>query len=230
MLSYAIKRAIKRAKTLLSMAAVNAPIPIPTQLQQQSRFLSLPAELIIAIVAHLSDDRAALCSLAQTCQHLQPLCEEHIYTVIELLSTDDLRDILEAFSRRPERIAAVHTLKILYKFHVGLATTVAERRDFNACVAKMNGLKDWHVESPYDNFHWEKGGNEWVEYDMEDFRTALEKVSYSIGQPLQADLGLAKLNKCRCHYSSLGEMAKTCNQQQKLSGCNSNTALTWRNI
>jgi hypothetical protein len=186
------------------MAAANTT----TELQQQSRFLALPTELIIDIVSHLSDNRPALCSLAQTCRRLQPLCEEHIYTVIELFSTDDLRDILEAFSRRPERIAAVHTLKILYKFHVGLATTVTERRDFNACVAQMIGLKEWHVESPYDNFHWEEGGNEWVEYDMEDFRTALEKVSYSIGQPLQADLGLAKLNKRTFHHTSLCHKAK----------------------
>ncbi|KAF2800423.1 hypothetical protein K505DRAFT_263974 [Melanomma pulvis-pyrius CBS 109.77] len=167
--------------------------------QQQSRFLSLPTELIIDVVSYLSDDCPALVSLACTCRRLQPLAEELIYAVIELRSTDDLHDLLNAFSRRFERIAAVRTLKILYEYHPSLATTVEERNAFNACLGEMKGLKDWHVESPYDNYKWTEGGNEWVEQDMESFRTALEKVSYSLGQSLQVDLGLAQLNKLILH-------------------------------
>ncbi|KAF2703405.1 hypothetical protein K504DRAFT_392437 [Pleomassaria siparia CBS 279.74] len=163
--------------------------------QQQSRLLSLPAELLIEVISHLSEERKALCALARTCRSLQPFCEELIYTVIELLETSDLSHILEAFSRRFERIAAVHTLRILYKFHKGLATTVNERMAFNACVGEMKNLTEWHVESPYDNFKWEDGGNEWVERDMDVFRTALEKAS--LATSLQAESGLAKLSKYR---------------------------------
>ena len=165
--------------------------------QLQSRLLSLPTELVIQVVSELSEDRSSLCSLAQTCRRLHPLCEEHIYAIIILLSTDDLRAILNAFSRRFERIAAVHTLKILYKFHEELAATVEERKAFNTCIGHMTGLKDWHVESPYDNFKWESGGDNWVEHDMVDFQLALEKASShaSLGQRFLADVALAKLSK-----------------------------------
>ncbi|KAF2871142.1 hypothetical protein BDV95DRAFT_495210 [Massariosphaeria phaeospora] len=166
---------------------------------QARPLLALPTELILQIVAHLAVDNKGLCSLARTCKTLQPLCEDHIYTTIELLSTSNLRDIIEAFARRPERIEVVQTLKILYRFHNGLAATSEERQLFNACVAQMKKLRHWHVESPYDNFKWERGGHEWVEQDMEEFRKALEKASLHTGQALLEDVGMAQLETLTLH-------------------------------
>jgi hypothetical protein len=159
----------------------------------------LPPELVVQITQHLATDRPTLCSFARTCRLLQIECEKHIYNTIELFSTNDLSAILEAFSRRPERIASVERLKILYRFHNGLGATSLERRAFNACVAQMKALKDWHIESPFDNFNWDKGpGHEWVEQDMEEFRKALEAASFQLGnnQPIhQLGIGLSKLEK-----------------------------------
>lgn len=163
---------------------------------------ALPPELIVQIVGHLAGNRPTLCSFARTCRLLQIECEKHIYNTIELFSTDDLRAIIEAFSRRPQRIASVETLRILYRFHDGLGATSHERQAFNACVSHMTALKDWHIESPFDDFKWNDGpGHEWVEQDMEEFRKALEAASW-----LKSDIadralvrkdhaGLAKLEK-----------------------------------
>ncbi|KAF2685441.1 hypothetical protein K458DRAFT_301222 [Lentithecium fluviatile CBS 122367] len=175
----------------------------------------LPSELVIQVIEHLATDRHALCSFARTCRLLQIECEKRIYTAIELLSTNDLRAILEAFSRRPERIASVETLKILYRFHDGLGATSQERQAFNACVAQMKALRDWHVESPFDNFKWDEGpGYEWVEQDMEEFRKALEAASFlnskiavlqesfTLGDNRlvrQVDVGLSRLERLVIH-------------------------------
>lgn len=168
--------------------------------QLQSRFLSLPIELIIGTISHLSDDRKSLCALALTCRLAQPLCEEQIYATIELLSTDDLQAVCYAFAHRPQRVEAVNRLKILYKYHKQLAATVEEREAFNCCVRKMKALKEWHIESPFDNMgKWEEiAGNTWVERDMEHFRQSLESASLHPHQPLQTDVGLAKLEKRTC--------------------------------
>ncbi|KAF2734652.1 hypothetical protein EJ04DRAFT_576758 [Polyplosphaeria fusca] len=168
-------------------------------LQLQSPLLSLPAELVVHIVAQLSTKFRTLCSLARVCCYLQQLAEEHIYTSIELLSTDDLRVILNAFNTRPRRVKSVRDLKILYKFHEGLGATIDERELLNTYVGHMNNLRDWHVESPYDNFKWNSGGNEWVEHDMRSFAQALEAASLRHGRDLQPDVGLSKLSTLIIH-------------------------------
>jgi hypothetical protein len=138
--------------------------------QTQSPLLSLPAELVVLVVEWLANEPHSLCSLARTCQLLQPIAEEHIYTAISLVSTDELRAIINAFTTRPERVESVQNLKLLYKFHDGLGATIDVRQLFNAHVGHMKSLKEWHVESPYDNFKWNSGGHEWVQHDMESVR------------------------------------------------------------
>jgi hypothetical protein len=144
-----------------------------------------------------------LCSLARACKFFQVECEKHIYTTIDLLHTDDLCDILKAFTRRPERIAAVETLNIVYRFHDGISATLDDRKNFNVCVPRMTALKNWHIESPFDNFKWERnGGREWVEQDMQDFRKALDGACFQLdnGRMSQLDhVGLSKLEKLVIH-------------------------------
>ncbi|KAF2468005.1 uncharacterized protein BDR25DRAFT_316598 [Lindgomyces ingoldianus] len=175
-----------------------APAP-PTPPVPQSRFLALPTEIVIDIVAHLSDDRNALCNLARTCRFLQPLSEEHMYKSVELFSTNVIPSLLLAFAHRPARVEAVQSLKILYRYKHDLGITLSDRKALNAYVIKMKGLKDWHVESPYDNFKWGDVGHEWVDHDMEHFRKALENSCLHSGQPLCADVGLARLEKFVLH-------------------------------
>jgi hypothetical protein len=135
----------------------------------------LPNELTLLVVDHVAHDRAALCALAQTCRGLQHLAEAHLYRTLELLSVTDLDVIIAAFAARRERARAVHTLKILYRYReTDLQVSMEKRTAFNECVARMVNLREWHIESPYDNFQWEEGGQEWVEGDMERFRQALE--------------------------------------------------------
>ncbi|KAF2260631.1 hypothetical protein CC78DRAFT_536293 [Lojkania enalia] len=162
--------------------------------------LSLPAEIIVEIVSHVPDvGRAELLSLAQTCQFLQPLCEQHIYGTIELYSTNHLRAIIHALTRRPKRVETIHTLKILYEYHNDLDTTVEERQVFNGFIKNMKALRDWHIESPYDScFHWTEG-SEWVGRDMVAFREAIEAACLYQGQVLHEDVGLAKLEKFVLH-------------------------------
>lgn len=163
---------------------------------------SLPDELLVQVVSHLAADRKTLCTLARASRFFQVEAERYIYTTIELLSTNDLNAIIEAFRRRPERIASVETLKILYRFHGGLTATTEERNAFDRCVKKMKALRHWEIESPYDNYKWDKGGYEWVYFDMADFHQALESASlHSIGNRLIAssDVGLAKLERLVIH-------------------------------
>jgi hypothetical protein len=165
--------------------------------QAQSVFLSLPTELILEIIAHLDGDRKTLCNLAQTCRIVHPFCEKHIYADIELVSTDDLSDICYAFSKRRERIEAVQSLKILYKYHDGIANTLKERMVFNDCIRRMKALRAWHIESPFDNFKWgDAGGAEWVHTDMEVFRRSLARRSMFNGNSQEHEVALARLEKC----------------------------------
>lgn len=135
----------------------------------------LPNELTLAVVQQLAHNKRTLCALARTCRGFQQLAEEHLYKTIRLRSVRDLQRIISAFVARHERVRAVQTLKILYRWNEHLDVSLDRRRAFNECVAQMTNLREWHVESPYDNFKWEKGGHEWVEGDMERFRQALEK-------------------------------------------------------
>ncbi|KAJ4293532.1 hypothetical protein N0V90_008815 [Kalmusia sp. IMI 367209] len=162
----------------------------------------LPDELVVQIVGHLTGDQHTLCALARTSRFLQIESEKRIYTTIELLSTSHLRAIIEAFTNRPERIASVETLKILYRFHNGLGATAEERGVFNQCVARMKALRNWHIESPYDNFKWNRGGDKWVLGDMEEFRKALETASLQTEKGIlsaRPDVGLSKLERLVIH-------------------------------
>ncbi|KAF1967412.1 hypothetical protein BU23DRAFT_424810, partial [Bimuria novae-zelandiae CBS 107.79] len=168
----------------------------------------LPDELLVQIVSHLAADKPTLCSLARTCRFFQSEAEKHLYNSIELLSTNDLHAIIEAFTRRPERIASVETLKILYRFHSGLGATAEERGLFNQCVKIMKALRHWEIESPYDNYKWDHGGDEWVLGDMEEFRAALENASLKAqGGALAAvpDAGLAKLERLTIHTHGVSD-------------------------
>ena len=190
------RRSVTHAAIALNMASTAAE---PLR-QAESPFLALPLELVLDIISHLSGDRSTLCALARSCRLIHPFCEDHLYATIELLSTDDLQAICYALTRRPRRIEAVHTLRILYKYHKDLATTEDDRTAFNECVRGMKALKEWHIESPFDNFHWgTKGGTEWVDQDMKSFREALETASLRQGGPSLAGVGLAKLEKLIVH-------------------------------
>ncbi|KAJ4339863.1 hypothetical protein N0V95_007658 [Ascochyta clinopodiicola] len=172
----------------------------------------LPNELTLAVVQQLAHDNRTLCTLAQTCRGFQQLAEEHIYKTIKLRSVRDLQRIISAFVSRHDRVRAVHTLKILYRWNEHLDVSLERRKAFNECVAQMVNLREWHIESPYDNFKWEKGGHEWVEGDMERFRQALEKACVDgakekerfaqdrhLNRSLQRTVGLAQLESLTIH-------------------------------
>jgi hypothetical protein len=176
---------------------------------------SLPTELVLLIVAQLEDDKETLCTLAQTCRTLQDFAEEHIYRTIELFTVRDLRNIITAFESRVERSRAVHTLKLQYQFHeLDLEANFDARRAFNDCIANMPNLREWHIESPYDNCNWDKGlgPHQWVEGDMRRFREALEhaciegpveaeriQAERRLGQNIQRTVGLALLESLTIH-------------------------------
>ncbi|KAF2629200.1 hypothetical protein BU25DRAFT_489822 [Macroventuria anomochaeta] len=172
----------------------------------------LPNELTLAVVQQLANDNRTLCILAQTCRGFQQLAEEHIYKTIKLRSVRDLQRIISAFVARHDRVRAVQTLKILYRWSEHLEVSLERRKAFNECVAQMVSLREWHIESPYDNFKWEKGGHEWVEGDMARFRQALEKACVEGAQEkerfardqqlcrsLQRTVGLAQLESLTIH-------------------------------
>jgi hypothetical protein len=168
--------------------------------QLQSRFLSLPVELVIQTIACLAEDRLTLCALALTCRLVQPLCEELIYSSIDLRWTNELQEICHSFAKRPQRVEAVRKLQIVYKYHKRMAYTLEDRELLNRSIFKMKSLREWHIESPFDNFKWDDaGGNDWVMEDMEQFRQALEASSLRLGQPLLEDVGLSRLQKCTYH-------------------------------
>jgi hypothetical protein len=155
-----------------------------------------------------------LCSLARTCSAMQDLAEERLYKTIKLLSVKDLHAIVEAFTHRRARVRSVQTLKILYQYKPDdLKDSDDLRTSFNECVAHMVNLRDWHIESPFDNNDWEKdGGKEWVKHDMECFRSALEVASvegpkeanliaaeHRLGKDMQRTVGLALLESLTIH-------------------------------
>lgn len=172
----------------------------------------LPNELTLAVVQQLANDNRSLCTLARTCRGFQQLAEEHIYKTIKLRSVRDLQRIISAFVSRHERVGAVHTLKILYRWNEHLEVSLERRKAFNECVAQMVNLREWLIESPYDNFKWDQGGHEWVEGDMERFRQALEKACVdgarererfaqdrNLCRSLQRTVGLAQLESLTIH-------------------------------
>lgn len=171
--------------------------------QLQSPLFALPAELVLQTIAQLSEDHHTLCSLARTCRLVQPLCEEHIYATIELLSTDDLQAICDAFKKRPRRVESVRILKMFYKYKDGMDSTMEDRELFNSYISELKALKEWEVESPFDNYKWnEAGGAEWVERDMENFREAIESASLRQRQSLQKDVGLGKMEKRKSYLKA----------------------------
>jgi hypothetical protein len=175
----------------------------------------LPTELVLLVIDHLANDNAALCTLARTNRALQHLAEEHIYKTIELFTVRDLHDIIEAFAHRYQRFRAVQTLKLQYHYHAqDLHENVGMRITFNECVAHMVNLREWHIESPYDNCHWNdgEGPQQWVESDMERFRTALERAcsegpieatrlltERKLGNEVDRAVGLALLESLTIH-------------------------------
>jgi hypothetical protein len=176
---------------------------------------SLPTELVLLIVEQLADDKEALCTLAQTCRALQHVAEEHLYRRIELFTVRDLHNIINAFSCRPERFRAVHTLKLQYQYdEKDLDDSFDTRRTFNECIAHMPNLREWHIESPYDNCNWDKGlgPHQWVEGDMRRFRAALEnacteglveaeriQAERRLGRDVDRTVGLALLESLTIH-------------------------------
>lgn len=138
---------------------------------------SLPIELVMLIVEHLANDDKTLANLARTCRSLQDLAEQQLYKTINLPTVRDFDRIIRAFIGRPDRIRAVHTLKLQYHYSPeDLSDTFDQRIIFNGYVADMVNLREWHIESPYDNCHWTdvEGPAQWVNNDMNDFRAALE--------------------------------------------------------
>lgn len=174
----------------------------------------LPNELAIIVLDQLADDKPSLCALAATCRGLQHLAEELIYQTIDLHSVTDLHAIIQAFSARHDRVRAVQTLKILYRYDPeDLDTHGESRTSFNDCIKDMVNLRLWHIESPYDNYHWDgSGGHEWVEGDMERFRSALEAACMegrreadhivaerALGREVDRTVGLALLQSLTIH-------------------------------
>jgi hypothetical protein len=177
--------------------------------------LSLPNELALIVIDYLEDDNKTLCSLARTCRGLQHLAEERLYKTIALLSVKHLQAIIEAFTYRHARVRAVQTLKILYQYHSDdLDGSDETRTTFNERVAHMVNLREWHIESPYDNSsRWEvAGGEHWVKHDMQRFRDALETACVEgpkeadliaaerrLGKDLERTVGLALLENLTIH-------------------------------
>lgn len=176
--------------------------------------LSLPNELALLVFDQLADDNETLCTLARTCRGMQHLAEEHLYRTIELHSVKDLHAIIAAFTYRHERVRAVQTLKILYQYRpADLEESTGPRTIFNECVAHMVNLRHWHVESPFDNFNWEKeGGEDWVSGDMQRFQRALEtacvhgpeeasriSAERRLGKNIERTVGLALLECLTIH-------------------------------
>lgn len=182
--------------------------------------LRLPNELALLICDQLADDNPALCALARTCRGLQHLAEEKLYKTIELLSVKHLHAIIDAFTCRPERVRAVQSLKILYQYRPGdLQQSEQVRTTFNECVEHMVNLREWHIESPFDNFNWEKaGGQAWVLQDMTRFQWALERACVEgpveadritaeqrLGKSVDRTVGLALLQRLTIHSHGANE-------------------------
>ncbi|ORY19253.1 hypothetical protein BCR34DRAFT_209042 [Clohesyomyces aquaticus] len=168
--------------------------------------LDLPSELIIQIIncfdVWFKCDEDALHALACTCRLLQVLGEEQLYKSIRLRFTDDIGALIHSFEQRPDRLKAVQKLDILYKWHPGLHGTLGVRKRFNELIPDMLNLKEFHVESPYDNekkWHESESAADWSGHDMVHFRLHLERTSLQEGSLFVPDIGLGKLEKFILH-------------------------------
>jgi hypothetical protein len=177
---------------------------------------SLPTELVLLVIDQLAGDNQTLCTLARASRALQHLAEEQLYKTIEVFTVRDLHNIIDAFTRRRERARAVQTLKLQYHYNrKDLDENTHTRTTFNECIAHMVNLREWHIESPYDNCHWDDEGTGpeiWVEGDMERFRQALELASTEgpveaaymqaerrLGNEVDRSIGLALLESLTIH-------------------------------
>jgi hypothetical protein len=182
---------------------------------------SLPTELVLLVVDQLAGDNQTLCILARASRALQQLAEEQLYKRIEVFTVRDLHNIIAAFTSRSERARAVQTLNLHYHYNnKDLDENTHTRTTFNECIAHMVNLREWHIESPYDNCHWDEGiGPEtWVKGDMERFRKALELASTEgpveaariqaqrrLGNAVDRSIGLALLESLTIHSHGVEE-------------------------
>ncbi|KAK7190325.1 hypothetical protein DPSP01_006145 [Paraphaeosphaeria sporulosa] len=75
-----------------------------------SPFLSLPNELLIAIISYLPD-RVTLIALAQTCQMLQTLAESQLFKNIYIRDGPSVTRLAQLLEQPPERLLAVENLE-----------------------------------------------------------------------------------------------------------------------
>lgn len=164
-------------------------------LQSQSRFVSLPAELLLSVLENLGDDRSSLTSLARTCRALQPLAEAYIYSHIRLRDPGQIQTLMVAFDGRPARLENIAKLDILYDYAT-IQHTRRSRATFNAVLDRMTRIKELWVESPFDNHSRSRQGAHWYEYDMVEIRRALENASLLNPRIPSSTVGMEKLEKC----------------------------------
>lgn len=187
--------------------------PSPGNLQR-SILSALPAEIIVHIIGYVAADPPTLCSLACTCSLFQVECEKHIYKNIDLFVDDHVDILFSVVSRRPARLTYVEVL-LMYGVQPerDIDPDLPFRRGFNSYISLMTSLKEWYIESPFDNFKWgTDSAREWVEKDMDQFQKALAAASWiksdianmqqSFGLQhggliRQHDIGLSKLEKRR---------------------------------
>ncbi|KAH8732038.1 hypothetical protein GQ44DRAFT_822159 [Phaeosphaeriaceae sp. PMI808] len=176
----------------------------------------LPAELVVLIVDHLAGDNKTLCALAQTCRALQHLAEELIYKVIILSTVRNLRTIIDAFVRRMGRAHAVQILKLQYHYNPQeLDDYLDIRMIFDSFLSHMVNLREWYIESPYNNSgHWEEGDGpeQWIQHDMVIFQEMLDtactegppeavriQAESRLGNQVERTVGLARLEQLTIH-------------------------------
>jgi hypothetical protein len=104
--------------------------------------LSLPNELIDAIVSAL-DDRPAILALAQTCSKLQPFAEAQLFRTIYIRDGRSVSRLARDLEQPPERVRAVEHLEVTPVMHswrgIALMPELAGR---------LTRLKSLKLESP----------------------------------------------------------------------------------
>lgn len=131
-----------------------------------------------------------------------------------------LRPLRTASSARGRAVQtlrrAEQTLRLQYHYHVKeLSDNMDVRRTFNECVAHIVNLREWHIESLYNNSgHWndDMGSTDWVNGNIERFRVALDyscaegpseaqriQEEQRLGKAVRRTAGLALLESLTVH-------------------------------
>ena len=113
---------------------------------QAVSLLTLPDELLLCVLSHLSDEQDALSAIACACHKLQDLAEPFIYASKLITQGSQLSRLSDALATRKERVKWVHGLDLRCRHTHTEGVSL-----MNTLLPSLVNLRELTIESPWCN-------------------------------------------------------------------------------